>query len=51
MKVKVKMPFIDKDTKKTRNTGNVFKCTAERYSAIKKYVEVIEQPQAETVAE
>lgn len=51
MKVKVKMPFIDKDTKKVRNTDDVFKCTTERYSEIKKYVDIVEQPQTEPVAE
>jgi hypothetical protein len=51
MKVKVKMPFVDKDTKKVRNTGDVFKCTVDRYSAIKNYVDIVEQPQTEPVAE
>lgn len=47
MKVKVRMPFIDKDTKKVHNTNEVFNCTDKRYSEIKKYVDVIEQPQTQ----
>lgn len=45
MKVKVVIPYKDKDTKKVRNTNDVFDCTDDRYKAIKKYVKKIDEPQ------
>lgn len=51
MKVKVVIPFKDKDTKKVRNTNEVFDCTVDRYKAIKKYVNVVNEPQKPQKAE
>ncbi len=43
MKVKVVIPFKDKDTGKVNNTGATLDCTSERYSQIRKYVAVVKE--------
>lgn len=45
MKVKVVIPFYDKEAKKIREPKEEFTCTADRYKAIKKYVKKIDEPQ------
>lgn len=45
MKVKVVIPFNDKEAKKIREPKEEFTCTADRYKAIKQYVKKIDEPQ------
>lgn len=47
MKVKTIMPFKDKQDNKSRNPGDVFECTEERYKQIRKagkFVVKVEEP-------
>lgn len=43
IKVRVIEPFMDKETKKIRNTNEIFDCTDARYAEIKKFVAVVEK--------
>ena len=45
MKVRVVIPFKDKETKKVRVPKEEFTCTVDRYKAIKKYVVKVDEPQ------